>query len=411
MSDHYLNLRNSFIKSSGIDIPSIDNILENYSNKKDSVFPKNIYKSNKLQIQPRGGFATLESQNSLMNCLKESGADFLPLTIDSHTRLEKFDMAQAMLRASLDSGKNLLNGYPLVAHGWKDTRWLIDQYYCPVSLRHGSPNPKVLVEYAIASGLTDIEGGAISYVLPYSVDSNIMASLIAWGHVDSAIAWYAKQGIVLNRESFGPLSATLVPPVIILIVQILELILASKHGVKSFTVSIPELPNHNQTLLMNNALSNIINRLVKTEIISHDMFITHGLHQWMSVFPNNDDFADALISGSAAFAAMAGFNKLITKTKSEYRGIPSETDNAEAVKKCRYIADTVQKIDYLKSNENEQKLLESEVLNIIADFISISKKQSINQDDYFLGLYQEIERLINIGWIDIPFAPHKKKHK
>jgi len=44
----------------------------------------------------------------------------------------------------------------------------------------------------------------------------------------------------INRESFGPLSATLQPPLIVIVIQLIEMLLSLEEGVKSFSVSFSQ---------------------------------------------------------------------------------------------------------------------------------------------------------------------------
>ncbi len=74
-------------------------------------------------IQPRGGFPLFEAQRRLTQELDAAGADFIPLTIDSYTRHNQYDTAEQLLRRSEKEGKNYLNGYPLVSHGYTLTRY------------------------------------------------------------------------------------------------------------------------------------------------------------------------------------------------------------------------------------------------------------------------------------------------
>jgi methylaspartate mutase epsilon subunit len=73
-----------------------------------------------------------------------------------------------MLRLSEEKEIDMLNGYPLVNHGYRSTRKMMTHFNHPVSLRHGTPDARLLIEIAIASGIFEIEGGPITYLLPYS---------------------------------------------------------------------------------------------------------------------------------------------------------------------------------------------------------------------------------------------------
>ncbi len=76
----------------------------------------------------------------------EAGVDVLPLTIDSNTRLNDYEMAKKMLALSEESDENMLNGYPLINHGYRTTREMVTHFKTPISLRHGTPDARLLVE-------------------------------------------------------------------------------------------------------------------------------------------------------------------------------------------------------------------------------------------------------------------------
>ena len=59
---------------------------------------------------------------ALYEQFKIAGVDVLPLTIDSHTRLNDYVSAAKMLRLSEETETDMLNGYPLVNHGYRSTR-------------------------------------------------------------------------------------------------------------------------------------------------------------------------------------------------------------------------------------------------------------------------------------------------
>ncbi len=72
-----------------------------------------------MLVQPRGGFPTYDKVFKLYDKFVEAGVDVLPLTIDSNTRLNDYEMAKKMLALSEESDENMLNGYPLINHGYR----------------------------------------------------------------------------------------------------------------------------------------------------------------------------------------------------------------------------------------------------------------------------------------------------
>ena len=80
----------------------------------------------------------------------------------------------------------------------------------PVQVRHGTPDARLLAEISPAGGFTSFEGGGISYNIPYA--KNVpLKTIYDWQYVDRLTGLY-EEGVTINREPFGPLTGTLVPP-------------------------------------------------------------------------------------------------------------------------------------------------------------------------------------------------------
>ena len=68
----------------------------------------------------------------------DANVDVLPLTVDSNTRLNDYASAKKMLRLSEENDMDMLNGYPLVTHGYRTTRKMITHFNkpCELEARH-----------------------------------------------------------------------------------------------------------------------------------------------------------------------------------------------------------------------------------------------------------------------------------
>ena len=220
-----------------------------------NLFISHRFKSDeKMLVQPRGGFPTYDKVFNLYREFKEAGVDVLPLTIDSNTRLNDYATAKKMLALSEENDVDMLNGYPLINHGYRTTRKMITHYDTPVSLRHGTPDARLLIETALASGIFEIEGGPITYLLPYSKNFPLDKAFLYWKYVERVCAKYSELNEPINRESFGPLSATLQPPAIVIVIQILEMLLSLEEGVKSFSVSFSQTGSMLQDIVSSNVI-------------------------------------------------------------------------------------------------------------------------------------------------------------
>jgi methylaspartate mutase epsilon subunit len=350
--------------------------------------------SDTMLVQPRGGFPTYEKVYRLYEAFIEAGVDVLPLTIDSNTRLNDYATARKMLALSEANDVDMLNGYPLVNHGYHSTRKMITHFDTPVSLRHGTPDARLLVETALASGIFEIEGGPITYLLPYSKNFPLDKAFLYWKYVERVTALYSQLNEPINRESFGPLSATLQPPVIVIVIQIIEMLLSLEEGVTSFSVSFSQSGSMTQDLVTANVLKKLArhyaDRFGHTDAVLHLVY-----HQWMGAFPYNKEYADALIAVSTVIAAMVGADKIITKTRNEAFGIPTKEANGRAVAGVQYILQILRGLPEIHEPEEEEHLermvheIMEAVLNEPAD-----------------TLWRQVFNAIKKGRGEIPFSPH-----
>lgn len=348
----------------------------------------------KMLVQPRGGFPTYEQQYALYEYFVKANVDVLPLTIDSNTRLNDYATAKKMLRLSEENDMDMLNGYPLVTHGYRTTRKMITHFDKPVSLRHGTPDARLLIETAIASGIFEIEGGPITYLLPYSKNFPLDKAFLYWKYVERVCANYSAMNEPINRESFGPLTATLVPPSITIVIQLLEMLLSLEEGVKSFSVSFAQQGSMNQDIVTGNVLRKLARHYAE-EIGCGDAAINLVYHQWMGAFPTNQDYADQLINLATVIASMVGADKIITKTRQEATGIPTREANAKAVADTQYCLRILNGLPRV-GDEEEEEILTLEVKAIMEAVFN----------DRADTLWRKVFNSIKSGIIDVPFSPH-----
>jgi len=365
---------------------------------KDLFISHHFRKKEKMLVQPRGGFPTYEKQFALYEYFVEANVDVLPLTIDSNTRLNDYATAKKMLRLSEENDMDMLNGYPLVNHGYRTTRKMMTHFNHPVSLRHGTPDARLLIETAIASGIFEIEGGPITYLLPYSKNFPLDKAFLYWKYVERVCANYSKLNEPINRESFGPLTATLVPPSITIVIQLLEMLLSLQEGVKSFSVSFSQQGSMTQDIVT----GAVIRKLAKyyaAQIDCADAAIHLVYHQWMGAFPMNKDSAEQLINISTVIASMVGADKIITKTREEASGIPTKEANAKTVANTQYTLGILNGLPGVV-DEQEEEILTQEVHAIMEAVFN----------DPADTLWRKVFNSIKNGIIDVPFSPHIINH-
>jgi methylaspartate mutase epsilon subunit len=356
-------------------------------------------KQNRTMLQPRAGVALVSEHIDLMKHLEEAGADFLPSTIDSYTRQNRYQEAEEGIRVSEMQGRSLLNGFPAVNHGVKACMQVLDSVNVPLQARHGTPDGRLLAEIIHAAGWTSNEGGGISYNLPYAKNISLADSIYYWQYCDRLVGYYEDHGISINREPFGPLTGTLVPPSIAITIGIIEALLAAEQGVKNITVGYGQCGNMIQDVAAIHMLDELTNYYLKKHGY-HDVFVTTVFHQWMGGFPKDEAMATGLISMASTVAQLAGATKMITKTPYESIGVPTKEINGVGIRASKMVTRLLAE---QRMPISDTLTLEKEMIRKEVDCL-LEKVYEVGHNDLAIGTVKAFE----LGIIDVPFAPSKQ---
>lgn len=276
-------------------------------------------------VQPRVGIATFADQLRVFETLEASGARVLSFQVDSLTRNNDYRGVAAALAGHAQGGVGL-NGFPVVNHGVEAVRTIARSIEVPLQTRHSTRDPRLLAEVSYAGGVTGFEGGAISYNIPYYKRYALDEAITKWQFVDRLTAIYAERfGVVLDREFFGTLTATLVPPCVAIAVNLLEAWLAAAQGVRSVSLGYAEQGHRVQDVAAVRLMAELGRELLP-DVRVHTVF-----HQYMAAFPPEPARAEQLIFESAVTGRLAGATRMMLKTAVEARSIPSAEDNAAAL--------------------------------------------------------------------------------
>ena len=202
-------------------------------------------------------------------------------------------------------------------------------------------------------------------------------------------------GVSINREPYGPLTGTLVPPCVSHAAAIIEALLAAEQGVKNITVGYGQCGNLVQDIAAIRTLEELTDEyLVKYGY--NDVEVTTVLHQWMGGFPADEAKAFGVISSGSLIAALSKATKVSVKTPHEAVGIPTMEANAEGLR-C-----TKQVVNMLADQKFEDKRLDSEKEIIKLETRAIVDKCfELGEGDIAVGVC----RAVQAGVLDVPFAP------
>ncbi len=178
----------------------LDEAVEYQKNLPDSKnmmkITQKLHAEGKTVVFPRAGTALVEDSISLYRKLEESGVPYLPVTTDSYTRHLEFKKIEAALEETRKTGRKVLNGYPLINHGVKETRKIIE------SVTTGAFDPRISLkgyplgsEIAFASGMTGVSAGPFISWGAYEKTADIEEALTAYQYMHRLIGYYADRGV------------------------------------------------------------------------------------------------------------------------------------------------------------------------------------------------------------------------
>lgn len=347
-------------------------------------------------LQPRSGVATAKGQLELFQAFAAAGVNVLSYQVDSLTRNNDYSGAEEMLRESRRLGHSLLNGFPVINHGVRPLRQIVSKIGVPLQVRHSTRDPRLLAEISMAGGASAFEGGAICYNIPYYKRYAVAESISNWRYVDRLCGTlYERYGIVIDREYFGTLTATLIPPCLAIATGILESLLALEQGVRCVSIGYAEQGNRPQDIA---AIRSI-------EPLAREVFANFGhkkidvfsvFYQFMAAFPLLQEKAGALIEASAATATLAGASRILTKTPVEAFKIPSLADNLHGLSLAQRGIRSAADLSFSASEVDiEMQWIRKEVWQILESVFAAG------QGDVSKGIVAAFEQ----GLLDIPFAP------
>ena len=350
----------------------------------------------KTLVQPRAGVPVVEEHIKLLQYLEREGeADLLPSTIDSYTRQNRYEEAENGINESQRLGRAMLNGFPAVNHGVSKCRQVVESVNVPVQVRHGTPDARLLTEITLAGGFTSYEGGGISYNLPYCKNIPMERTIRDWQYVDRLTGLYEEMGVSINREPFGPLTGTLVPPCISHSAAVIEALLAAEQGVKNITVGYGQCGNLVQDIAAIRTLEELTDEYLKKYGYG-DVQVTTVLHQWMGGFPADEAKAFGVISSGSLTAALSKATKVIVKTPHEAVGIPTMEANAQGLRCTKQVVNMLIDQRFCHADlETEKEIIRRETRAIV------DKCFELGGGDIAVGVC----RGVAAGVLDVPFAP------
>ena len=349
-------------------------------------------------IYPRGGVPLVEDQIELLRHLQDyGGADFLPTTTDSYTRNEQFQNAEIGIANTIESGKPMLNGFPVVNHGVANCRRVTESIEVPAMLLPGTPFVRTIAEIACASGFTGVLGGGISDGMRFTKKLSVADAIRFYQYLDRLVALYQELGIDIHREHTSFLTGTLIPPALAIAIAVLDCLLAAAQGVRQYSIGLGQ----NLNIVQDVAAMKVAPRISAEYLqkAGHCQVVTPlGSHHWMGAFPVDQAEAFSLICLGTVIGVMGGATHITVKTPLEAVGVPDKEANAKGLRATKKIISIMRgwKMPECPQLEEEVEIITAETRCIL------DKVLEAGDGDPAVGAVKGFEA----GFLDIPWSPN-----
>jgi methylaspartate mutase epsilon subunit len=351
-------------------------------------------------LNPYGGLAPVDAYLELLHGLEKDGTvDFLPMSIDSHTRTNEYEAAERAVRESEERGRSMLNGFPIIHYGVEGCRKVVESVELPVIARLSAIDARLVAETAFAGGCTALTGSPMASFTCYSRDTPFEVVVRNWQYVERLVGIYNEHGLPLMRDQPEFNIGVAHPPSLSIVMAILNALIAAAQGAPHIA------PAHQQQgSILQNVASALVERRLVREYLDRFGFgscrNSSILVTWVGQFPVDPYRALAILCQGATVASLAGVTNLVCKSYDEGVGLARPQANRESMQAVRQTLDMLRFQRYPTNDpavREEMDLIEAEVRAVM------EKLLELGDGDPVVGAGRAFE----LGVLDVPYPPTK----
>ena len=380
----------------------LDEAIEYHKKMPDSKnFTKALAKykeEGKIGLFPRSGVPVVEEEIELLRSLNKVGVYLFPFTTDSYTRNLQLDKAQKGIEESIRTGQRKLNGYPIINHGVKTNRKVVESCEGAFDPRSSRVANSFVGEIAFASGMTAMPNSFFGWIAGYDKKATVEECIQTAQYLGRLISCYAENGVIISTDTHGWLPNGVIPMYVNIATQIIEALVSAGQGTKSIVPLMNFQGNMNQDIAEIRVCERLFRKYL--DIFGFDDVIIPGIiGNQSSLFPFPQDIGNAFgyINYVAMIAAMTRLAACSVKTIDEATGVPSVESHMQTYRSANWIFNVVrqQKFEPVTAEiEQEERMTELAVSAIL------DKVAEMGDGDIVVGAVKAVEA----GVLDSPFS-------
>ena len=352
----------------------------------------------KVGLFPRSGVPVVEKEIELLRSLNDVGVRLFPFTTDSYTRNLKLKDAQKGLEESIRTGQMKLNGYPIINHGVKTTRRVVESCEGAFDPRSSRAANSFVGEVAFASGMTAMPNSFFGWIGGYDKLASAEECIETAQYLGRLIGYYAERGVIISTDCHGWLPNGVIPMYVNIATQIIEALISAEQGVRSVVPLMNFQGNLDQDVSEIQAAEGLfrkyLDRFGYTDVEIPGLI---GNQSSLFAFPQDIGQAFGYINYVAMAAAMAPVDACSVKTVDEAGGIPSVESHIQTYRSANWIFNVMRQQGVKYDSDTvriEKRMCELAVSAIIDRVIEMG------DGDLAVGVVRAIEA----GALDSPFS-------
>jgi len=314
---------------------------------------------------------------------------------DTWTRSRQFERVEQAIERSKKEGRSVINGYPIINHGVKKTRELVESITGSVSFNVSDRDTRLQAEMCCASGITSICTHSLNDIAQHHKDCPLDEKIWYAQYNARLAAYYTEHGAPIACDIPGNFTGWDMPG-FRMADAILEVLLTAEQGAKVITSSLDLGLNLIQDVAAYRTYKKL-GREYLDKFGYRDVAFYVRSDGWLGDHPIDQGRANALVAWQGIIPVLAGVHRIFLKSVDEAVSLTTKEGNRMALMNARQLLIMMgsQRLPEGPELKLEMEMMEKEVKAIVDKVIEVG------DGDVAVGMVKAVE----YGILDTQFSP------